>query len=213
MKFWTKIKSIFNVGGEGFVLNVKSAEIKLNKVFLHPEDNDEVIYMIKNQNVDILINNGESIPEEDFIVINKKRSENSVVDSQIIDTALIKVSEKPQDDFSLRTDVMQNNGKNIAIIEPTLNSPHNAYENTTTNFNVNSYYIKKKMTITLYGDEMELMNNAIKASGLTRSDFIMACLQNSQKKSVSKSFFAECERVKKARQAHNKDVRSFYKVG
>lgn len=61
-----------------------------------------------------------------------------------------------------------------------------------------AYPIKKKLTFMVYEDEFELINRLIKESGYKRSVFLVASLQNAQKKSVQSSFVAECNRVQKA---------------
>lgn len=66
---------------------------------------------------------------------------------------------------------------------------------------------KTKVVFTVYDDEKRLLDSVIKNSGISRSDFLMACLQNSQKKSVHKSFAAECARVKKARGIREKELK------
>lgn len=68
-KAYSKIRAIFNVGGTGFAIDLKSAEVKPGKICLRPVDQD-VTYVITGSDADILINNGEEISEENFLIIN-----------------------------------------------------------------------------------------------------------------------------------------------
>lgn len=190
-----KIKAMFTFKGKGYVLDLKSAEIKENKVFLHPAD-EEITYVIaNNENIDILINDGREISENDFRIISAKMTEKQEEITPTIDNPVIEIV--PQNEIQVRKENIPNK----------LNPETSALKQQT---NISPYFLKRKMTITLYGDEMELMEQAIKNTGMRRADFIMACLQNSQKKSISKSFNAECKRVKIHRAKHIQEVKDFY---
>ena len=178
--FISKIKAIFNVGGKGFVLDLKSAEIKQNKAFLHPVDNDNITYMVRAEHVDILLNNGEEISEDDFIVIEKGKEGTTEI----------------EDDTSSE----QNDKEKLKSPEIT---PRPKPQGST------AFSLGRKTTIrfTVYEDEGRKINEMIRGSGMKRADYLMACLQNSQKKSNIKSFNAECMRVKKERESREKDIR------
>lgn len=178
--FISKIKAIFNVGGKGFVLDLKSAEIKQNKAFLHPIDNDNITYMVRAEHVDVLLNNGEEIPEEDFVVIEKGSEDSTDVED---DTA------------SEQNDKEKFKFPEIAPKSKIQGSPMSSLGRKTT------------IRFTVYEDEGRKINEMIRGSGMRRADYLMACLQNSQKKSNIKSFNAECMRVKKERESREKDIR------
>lgn len=184
MKNFVKtIKAIFNIAGKGFVLDLKSAEIRRDKAYLHPVDNDNITYVVKAETVDILLNNGEDIKEEDFYVIDKTNSNsNPDVENDAPTEPVIEIETKRNRNY-----------------QPITRTP--------------SPYNKTTIRFTVYADEGEMINNLIKNSGIKRSDYLMACLMNSQKKSNIKSFAAECERIKRKRVQREMEVRKQSKTG
>lgn len=175
MKIVNKIKAIINVAGEGLVLHLKAAEIKMGKAFLHPIDNDKVTYLVKAQDIDILFNNGEEITRENFEVLEKSSA------------------------YSDSTDKKQEKA--------------NHTQSSHTNNRRNPLYTKRKITFVLYKDECDTINQMIKESGYKRSDYFLASILNAQKKTNNKSFCAECERVKKARNKRESELEMSQKVG
>lgn len=171
-KIKNKIRAIFSVNGNGVVMDLHSAEIKQGQAYLHPEDNEEITYVVKSSLIDILINDGADIPEEDVRIIERTKS----------DIPIDKID------------------KDILPINKKKNTPND------TNIRTKNSY-KTKVVFTVYEDGKEFLDSIIKNSGINRSDFLMACLQNSQKKSVHKSFAAECARVKKARYIRQKALK------
>ena len=78
MKFLNAIKAFFTFKGEEREIEVSSAQISKKGVFLHPaEQPDQVIFM-KSESVDILINPGKEIDEDDIKIIDKKQAEKIV---------------------------------------------------------------------------------------------------------------------------------------
>lgn len=79
-KIKNKIKAIFNIGGEDFVLELDSAQIEKGVAYLKPENDKNTTYIVKNKNVDILFNSGEAMQTDDILVITSedkpKNSEN-----------------------------------------------------------------------------------------------------------------------------------------
>lgn len=85
-KIKNKIRAIFSVNGNGVVIDLHSAEINKGQAYLHPEDNDAITYVVKASTIDILLNDGADIPEEDVRIIERTRSTTSVdeVDENIL---------------------------------------------------------------------------------------------------------------------------------
>ncbi len=181
-KAYSKIRAIFNVGGTGFAIDLKSAEVKPGKICLRPVDQD-VTYVITGSDADILINNGEEISEENFLIINNS----NLADDKMEDMNIkVKNEQKPHS-----TEVSLRSSNSHQTIPP--------------------YFIKKKITFTFYGDEFDWVNQTIKSSGMQRSDYLIACLQNAHRLSNTKRFTTECERVKKQRDQHTREVKQYYK--
>ncbi len=179
MTILNKIKAILNIAGQKLVLSLRAAEIKKGVIFLHPEEDPDTTYIIKNSTVDILINDGEEINANDIMV--RKREPQDVTDED-------------------------SNGDNLTP-DSTNISPSNRTPN---KFPQNSTVRKKaKITFTVYEDERDLINNMIKSSGYNRSDYLVACFHNNKKKTVSKSFIYECEKVQKIRAKANQNQPTF----
>lgn len=160
------LKAILSIAGEKIIMKLKGAEFRKGIIYLHPEENENVTYVIKNADADILINNGEDIPTEDVTTIDKPSHETH-----------------------------KRNDENI---------PSNSSKETTPRSNLNNPNeytrpFKTKMSFTVYSDERDLINRMIKDSGYNRTNYFIACFKNSVKKSVEKSFHAECVRVQKVR--------------
>lgn len=169
MSIISKIKAFFSVGGTQFSLDLKSAEVRQDRTFLHPADNDNVTYVVKASNVQLLLNDGEDIAPEDFMVVE------GAVDSATKPKVLPPATPKPRGPKT--PDCLR------APRDPDDTPPH---------------LTKRKITFTVYEDEFSLINRLVKESGYKRSIFFVACIQNSQKKSVAGSLSAECNRVQKS---------------
>lgn len=128
-----------------------------------------------------------------------------VVKASTIDILLNDGADIPKEDVRIierikNTTIVDEVDENIS----STNEKNNKHNNN--NKMVKGNY-KTKVVFTVYEDEKRLLDSVIKNSGISRSDFLMACLQNSQKKSVHKSFAAECARVKKARGIREKELK------
>ena len=199
-KILSKIKAMFSIGGKGVVLDVKRADIREDKTYLYPADDDKKAYVIKSKSIEILFNDGFDIADDDFFVIDRK----SATARRVIadDNAEPEISDESRNECATEASYTKEKQSN--------SSSKRLHLNRATQNDHNPYFQKRKFTVTLYGDELELMQEAVRKSGLKQADFIMACLQNSQKKSVYRSFAAECERVKRFRANHTQAVKEYY---
>lgn len=74
MKIISKIKALFRYRNQDAELTVSAAEIKKDKVFLHPLDDENHVICMKATAVDIIINPHENIREEDIQILEVKKS-------------------------------------------------------------------------------------------------------------------------------------------
>lgn len=74
MKIMTKIKAFFRWRNENAELEVSAAEVRQGKVFLHPADDEEHVYCMKADMVDIIINPHKEIREEDVQILKRKKA-------------------------------------------------------------------------------------------------------------------------------------------
>lgn len=199
-KLFSKIKAMFSIGGKGVILDVQRADIKEDKTYLYPANDDEKTYVIKSKSVEILFNDGFDIAEDDFFVIDHKiaTARRANVDD-IAESGM-----PPKTDFETDEDIL------IASVKRAEENAETAHRAQLFIEKPIPYFQKRKFSVTLFGDEVEMMHQAVKEAGMRPADFIMACLQNSQKKSVSRSFATECQRVKHFRATHAKEYKDYY---
>ncbi len=74
MKISSKIRALFNFKGEAHEITLAAAEIKNDKIFLHPEDDPKHTFMIKTKSIDILIEPNEEVDEENITIIDNKKA-------------------------------------------------------------------------------------------------------------------------------------------
>lgn len=70
-----KIVAIFNFKGKKIELDLHSAEVKQEKVFLHPTDDPDHIYCVNAKTVHMLINPEGELTEDDILVVDRKVKE------------------------------------------------------------------------------------------------------------------------------------------
>ena len=72
---FAKIKAFFNFKGKEIKMNLSSAEVNQEKVFLHPVDDPDHTYYMKTKSVHIFIDPEEELQEDDITIINRKTPE------------------------------------------------------------------------------------------------------------------------------------------
>lgn len=73
MKFLERIRAIFNFKGQRAEMELKSAEIRGNKVYLHPADDPDHTFCVSGKKIDILIDPAVELTEDDFFVIENEK--------------------------------------------------------------------------------------------------------------------------------------------
>ena len=73
MKFLERIRAIFNFNGQRAEMELKSAEIRGNKVYLHPADDPDHTFCVSGKKIDILIDPAVELTEDDFFVIENEK--------------------------------------------------------------------------------------------------------------------------------------------
>lgn len=70
MKLLQKIRAIFNFKGRKAEMELKAAEVRGNKVFLHPADDPDHTFCVSGKAIDILIDPSVALTEDDFTVLS-----------------------------------------------------------------------------------------------------------------------------------------------
>lgn len=102
MKLMKKIRAIFNFKGKRAEMELTSAEIRGNKVFLHPADDPDHTFCVSGKSIDILIDPAVALTEEDFTVLSNVKLDNLQSAMEINPQTAIEslIQPKPEDLFN-----------------------------------------------------------------------------------------------------------------
>ena len=73
MRFFEKLRAIFNYKGRRAEMELKSAEIRGDKIFLHPVNDPDHTFCVSSKAIDILIDPSVALTEDDFRVIENEK--------------------------------------------------------------------------------------------------------------------------------------------
>ena len=73
MRFFEKLRAIFNFKGQRAEMELRSAEIRGNKIYLHPANDPDHTFCVSGRAIDILIDPSAALTEDDFRVIENKK--------------------------------------------------------------------------------------------------------------------------------------------
>lgn len=73
MRFFEKMRAIFNFKGRRAKMELKSAEIQGDKIFLHPASDPDHTFCVSGKAIDILIDPSAALTEADFRVIENEK--------------------------------------------------------------------------------------------------------------------------------------------
>lgn len=154
-------------------MEVSAAEIKQRKVFLHPMDNEDLVYCMKADMVDIVINPQKDIRDEDVQILKVK-----------------KLGEKEPKDKTAMAPEKAPKDKNAPAKERI--PKENAGQRSAQTYSPRpiSYYMPKMKTVsfTLYEDEYDSLMNGIKADGYRKTEFLLACVNTAKKNSLEATY-------------------------
>ena len=72
MKFMNRIKAFFRKNNEHIELDLRAAEIKEGKAFLHTKGDEPVTYLVRASDIEIRLNKDASLSEVDILTIKSK---------------------------------------------------------------------------------------------------------------------------------------------
>lgn len=73
MKFLKRIRAVFNFKGKRAEMELTAAEIRGNKVFMHPADDPDHTFCISGKAIDIVIDPTVALTENDFTVLSNTK--------------------------------------------------------------------------------------------------------------------------------------------
>lgn len=74
MRFFERLRAIFNFKGQRAEMELKSAEIRGDKIFLHPVNDPDHTFCVSGKAIDILIDPSMALTEADFRVIENEKA-------------------------------------------------------------------------------------------------------------------------------------------
>ena len=163
MNIIQKITAFFTIEGKQEQMKLVAAEINREGVILHPVEDTEHSFLVKTNEVDILLNNNKELSEEDIVVLDntKLRSRSTNPPMQI----------KPIMDNNVPIEEMSGIGRNI--------QPRSL-----------SFFMasKKRFSVMLYPDEYDMLMKTIKDNGYKKVEYFLACMTSAKKQGFASAY-------------------------
>ena len=159
MKFMNRIKAFFRKNNEHIELDLRAAEIKEGKAFLHTKGDEPVTYLVRASDIEIRLNKDASLSELDILTIKSK--------------APTEKQKTPEQKDSVKKDKK---------IPNTNDSP--AKNNV---IYADDRFRKRTFSMTVYQEEYDMLLESIKEYGYKRADFVLACVNTASKGSMEKA--------------------------
>jgi len=154
-----RIKAFFCKNNDPVELDLRAAEIKERKAFLHTKGDEPVTYLVRASDIEIRLNKDVSLSELDVLTIKKK----TPVEKQ--NTLSPKDVEKKDKKSQHTTDFPSKNGVIYA----------------------DDRFRKRTFSMTVYQEEYDMLMGSIKEYGYKRADFVLACVNTASKGSMEKA--------------------------
>ncbi len=158
MKLFSKLRAFFKFKGESVEMDLSAAKINKDHILLHPADDPLHAFCISTKTIDLFINNGEELQEEDVLILDTE-----------------KVRKLEQKIEQQQNSIIKEKDKSIDSV-PNYNHPLMLKRNS---------YIKKKFSIMLYPEEYEALMENIKSNGYKKSEYFLACVHAAKKQNMS----------------------------
>lgn len=159
MKLMNRIKAFFRKNNEPIELDLRAAEIKEGKAFLHAKGDEPVTYLVRASDIEIRLNKDASLSELDILAIKRK----TPVEKQ--KTLAQKGVEKKDKKSQNTADSPSKSGVIYA----------------------DDRFRKRTFSMTVYQEEYDMLMEIIKEYGYKRADFVLACVNTASKGSMEKA--------------------------
>lgn len=159
MKLMNRIKAFFRKNNEPVELDLRAAEIKEGRAFLHTKGEDAVTYLVRASDIEIRLNKDASLSEFDVLTIKKK-------------TPIEKQKTLEQKDSAKKD-------KKIPNTNDTPSKNNVIY--------ADDRFRKRTFSMTVYQEEYDMLMESIKEYGYKRADFVLACVNTASKGSMEKA--------------------------
>ena len=159
MKFMNRIKAFFRKNDEPVELDLRAAEIKEGKAFLHTKGDEPVTYLVRASDIEIRLNKDASLSELDILTIKNKAP-----------------AEK-QRTLEQKNPAIKDQKNQNANNSPSKNGVIYADDR----------FRKRTFSMTVYQEEYDMLMESIKEYGYKRADFVLACVNTASKGSMEKA--------------------------
>lgn len=204
MKFLERIRAIFNFKGHRAEMELKSAEIRGNKVYLHPADDPEHTFCVSGKKIDILIDPAVELTEDDFFVIENEKltklHDQMEIDPQSPIEKLLqpqasskeKQPQKPKEAPQQKSDAKQEE-KNDSKDAPNQDGQSIKEKDASKASKPEAQYAyqgpkMRTVSMRLYEDEYELLMEALDEKGYKKTEYLLACVVAAKKKSFESNY-------------------------
>lgn len=157
MKIINKIKAFFRKDEEDMEMDIIAAEIREGKAFLHPKEEPRATYLVRSDDIRIVMSEGRSLRGGDIIAVMPKPK--------------VKGDEKTDG-----ANKKSGNAKQNSRQEDTVQAAPDF-----------DRFKKKTFQVALYPEEYKQVTEILKESGYRRADFLLACIQTARKASLEKA--------------------------
>lgn len=159
MKFMNRIKAFFRKNNEHVELDLRAAEIKEGKAFLHTKGDEPVTYLVRASDIEIRLNKDASLSELDILTIKSKTPAEK--------------QKAPEQKDAAKEDKKNPNAND----SPSKNNVIYADDR----------FRKRTFSMTVYQEEYDMLMESIKEYGYKRADFVLACVNTASKGSMEKA--------------------------
>ena len=166
MKIINKIKAFFTHHDEPVELDVVAAEIREGKAFLHPRGEANVTYLVRSDDIEIILSKGRSLTKKDIFKVGPKEK----IEPKSLQQAEKKEPKQPMEQT------------------PNVTKPNKTLmETTQTTDEEFDRFKKRKFVVSLYPEEYDTVMASMKEYGYKRADFVMACVNTASKGTMEKA--------------------------
>lgn len=211
MKIWAKIRALFNFRGELAEVEVSSAEIRRDKVFLHPLDDENHTICVNATNVDILINPECELTEDDVLIIENERSVNENEPPSNGELAIANTYQKPNETPGTENGQLSPSPADREPIATPIECPKQRHTGRTAHENYYRGPQMKVVSFRLYPEEYDMLMTNIQTHGYRKTEYLLACIAAAKKNSMEatyKQYFAAHQERRKAEREAARKARS-----
>ena len=167
MKIINKIKAFFRKWDEDVELELASAEIREGKAFLHTKGPEPVTYFVRANDIEIRLNRDAVISEVDILTVKKSTKEEEKKEKE--KEKEIKKAEKKKGDAAKTTTADNGDASALATV----------YDF--------DRFKKRKFYISVYPEEHNAIQEAMKEYGYKQTDFVLACINSASRGTMERA--------------------------